>query len=120
MSQITITEHQGVLWAQVSTALAAPLAQKLETAVLEATALGRQEVIVLDMGQVPTVDSGGVGALVRLQTALATKGRRLVLANPLPAVADELRLRDLNGFFLLSWDIRPEMDQESLLLACEA
>jgi len=78
-------------------------------AVLEAAALGRQDVIVLDMGQVPAMDSSGVGALVRLQTALATRGKRLILANPLPAVADELRLRDLSGFFLLSWDIHPDM-----------
>ena len=66
------------------------------------------------------MDSSGVGALVRLQTALATRGKRLILANPLPAVADELRLRDLSGFFLLSWDIHPDMGQEALLLASDA
>jgi len=120
MSHITIANHQGVLWAQVDVVLAAPLALELEAAVLEAAALGRQDVIVLDMGQVPAMDSSGVGALVRLQTALATRGKRLILANPLPAVADELRLRDLSGFFLLSWDIHPDMGQEALLLASDA
>ena len=120
MNHITIADHHGVLWAQVAAALVSPLAKELETAVLEAAMVGRRDVVVLELGQVPTVDSSGVGALVRLQTALATKGKRLILAHPQPAVADELRLRDLNGFFLLSWDIRPDMDQETLLVASEA
>lgn len=120
MSHITIANHNGVLWTSVSAVLASPLAVELEAAVLEAANLGHHVVIVLDMEQVPAMDSSGVGALVRLQTALATRGKRLILANPRPAVADELRLRDLNDFFLLSWDICPEMDQEELLLASDA
>lgn len=117
---ITIADHQGVLWARADAALAAPLAQELGIAVLEAAAVGQHAVIVLDMAQVPAMDNSGVGALVRLQTALATRGKRLILANPLPAVADELRLRDLLGFFLISRDIQPDMGQEALLLASEA
>ena len=81
--------------------------------------LGRYAVVVLDLAGVPAVDSSGVGALVRLQTALATKGRRLILANPVQAVADELRLRDLAGFFLLSWHLSPDMQREELLLASD-
>ncbi len=117
MSRIAITKNQGVLWARIDAELRVPLAIELEAAVLEATNLGRYPVTVLDLSRVPAVDSGGVGALVRLQTALATKGRRLILANPQPAVADELRLRDLHAFFQLSRDIHPDMDQEELLLA---
>lgn len=117
---ITITDHQGVLWARAESALAGPPALEMAMAVLEAAAVGRQAVIVLDMARVPSMDSSGVGALVRLQTALATRGKRLILANPLPAVADELRLRDLSGFFLISRDIEPDMGQEALLLASES
>jgi anti-anti-sigma factor len=119
MSHIAIANHHGVLWARVDTVLAAPLALEMETAVIEAANLGRFSVAVLDMRQVPAVDSSGVGALVRLQTAMATKGRRLILANPVEAVADELRLRDLDGFFLLSWSITPDMALEELLLASD-
>ena len=39
---------------------------------------------------------------------------------PQPAVADELRLRDLYGFFQVSRDIRPDMEPEELLLARDA
>lgn len=119
MSHITIAKHNGTLWAHVDTVLAGSLARELETAVIEAANVGRYAVVVLDLAAVPGVDSAGVGALVRLQTALATKGRRLILANAVPAVADELRLRDLTGFFLLSWHISPEMQREELLLASD-
>jgi anti-anti-sigma factor len=119
MSHIAIANHHGVLWARVEAVLASPLALELETAVIEAANLGRYAVIVLDLHQVPAMDSSGVGALVRLQTALATKGRRLILANPVSAVADELRLRDLDGFFLLTWQVNPDMQREELLLASD-
>lgn len=120
MSRITITNCQGVLWARVDDVLGGQLALELETAVLEASTLGRIPVSVLDLSHVPSVDSTGVGALVRLQTALTTKGRRMILANPVPAVADELRLRDLYGFFHISSDIQPEMASEDLLLVRDA
>jgi anti-anti-sigma factor len=119
MSRLAIATHHGVLWAHVTAPLRAPLALEMETAVIEAASLGRQFVVVLDLAQVPVVDSAGVGALVRLQTALATKGRRFILANPVMAVADELRLRDLGGFFLVSWGIHPDMDSDELLLASD-
>jgi anti-anti-sigma regulatory factor len=117
MSHISITNRHGVLWASVDAVLGAPLALELEASILEAANVGHYLVTVLDMSRTPAMDSSGVGALVRLQTALATKGRRLILANPLPDVADELRQRDLHGFFQLSCDIHPDMDQEELLLA---
>jgi len=119
MSRIAIATHHGVLWAHVTAPLRAPLALEMETAVIEAARLGHNAVVVLDLSQVPVVDSAGVGALVRLQTALATKGRRFILANPVAAVADELRLRDLDGFFLVSWGITPDMDSDELLLASD-
>lgn len=120
MSRIAITNRQGVLWAHVAAILGGPLALELEAAILEAANIGRYAVTVLDLAQVSAMDSSGVGALVRLQTALATKGRRLILANPMPAVANELRLRDLYGFFQVSRDIHPDMDPEELLLARDA
>jgi len=116
MSRIAITNRQGVLWAHVAAVLGGPLALELEAAILEAANVGRYPVTVLDLTQVPAMDSSGVGALVRLQTALATKGRRLILANPTPAVADELRLRDLYAFFQISRDIHQDMDPDELLL----
>ncbi len=119
-SRIAITQRQGVLWVRVSAVLRAPLSLELEAAVLEAANVGRYAVTVLDLAQVPAMDSSGVGALVRLQTALATKGRRLILANAVPEVANEFKLRDLKGFFLLTWDIHPDMDEDELLLASEA
>lgn len=120
MSRIAISHTQGVLWAAVHTVLGGTTALELETAILEAAGIGRYAITVLDLSDVASVDSSGVGALVRLQTALATKGRRLILANPQPAVADELRLRDLYGFFQVSRDIHPDMDAEELLLARDA
>ena len=120
MSRITITNRQGVLWAHVDATLGGQIALELEAAVREAASVGRIAVNVVDLSRVPAVDSAGVGALVRLQTALATRGRRLILANPLPAVADELRLRDLYAFFHISSAIQPEMDAEELLLARDA
>jgi|GEM_PF-1349483 len=114
---ITISNRQGVLWTRVDGALAGSVSRELETAMLEAATLGRYPVTVLDLAQVPAMDSAGIGALVRLQTALATKGQRLILANPTMTVADELRLRDLHAFFQISLDISPDMDQEELLLA---
>lgn len=119
MSRIAISSRRGVLWVRIEAVLGASLAIELETAVLEAAQVGQFPVTVLDLSAVPAVDSSGVGSLVRLQTALATRGRRLILANPLPAVADELRLRDLHDFFQLSRNIHPEMDQEELLLASD-
>lgn len=120
MSRITLTNSQGVLWARLDAVLGGQQALELEAAILEAASLGLIAVSVLDLSHVPAMDSCGVGALVRLQTALATKGRRLILANPVPAVADELRLRGLYTFFHISSDIRPEMDVSSLLLARDA
>ncbi|WP_428563293.1 MAG: STAS domain-containing protein [Solidesulfovibrio sp. DCME] len=120
MSRIAISHRQGVLWASTQSVLGGSLALELEAAILEAAAIGRFAVTVLDMAAVTAMDSSGVGALVRLQTALATKGRRLILANPQPNVADELRLRDLYGFFQVSRDIHPDMDTEELLLARDA
>ena len=114
---ITISNRQGVLWARLDGPLGGPVSRELETAIREAATLGRYPLTVLDLSQVPAMDSAGVGALVRLQTALATKGQRLILANPTLAVADELRLRDLHAFFQISLDISPDMDQEELLLA---
>jgi anti-sigma B factor antagonist len=119
MSRIAINTRHGVLWARTDGPLGTATALELETAVLEAATLGRFAVSVLDLTNTPTIDSSGVGALVRLQTALATKGRRLILANPLPAVADELRLRDLFAFFQIAYDLHPDMDQEELLLASD-
>lgn len=119
MSRIAITDRQGVLWARTDGPLAAPAALDLETAVLEAATVGRYPVTVLDLSQTPAIDSCGVGALVRLQTALATRGRRLILANPTTAVADELRLRDLYAFFQVSHDLHPDMEQDELLLASD-
>lgn len=119
MSRIAITNRHGVLWARSDGPLGNPAALGLETAVLEAATIGRYAVSVLDLTQTPSIDSSGVGALVRLQTALATKGRRLILANPTPAVADELRLRDLHAFFQIAYDLHPDMDQEELLLASD-
>lgn len=117
MSHISIKNRQGVLWAHVDTTLGGTLARELETAILETANVGRFPITVLDLSQVPAMDSCGVGALVRLQTALATKGRRLILANPQPAVADELRQRDLLAFFQISCAIHTDMDEEELLLA---
>jgi len=117
---ISISNRQGVLWVRVDGVLGGPIARELEIAVLEAANVGRYAVTVLDMAHVPAMDSSGVGALVRLQTALATKGRRLILADPTPAVADDLRLRDLQGFFQLSRDITPDMDPDELLWASDA
>ena len=119
MSRIAIANKHGVLWARTDGPLGAPVSLELETAVLEAANVGRYPVTVLDLSQAPSIDSSGVGALVRLQTALATKGRRLILANPTTAVADELRLRDLYAFFQISHDLHPDMDQEELLLASD-
>ena len=116
MSRIAITNRHGVLWARSDGPLGNPAALELETAVLETATIGRYAVSVLDLTQTPSID---VGALVRLQTALATKGRRLILANPTPAVADELRLRDLHAFFQIAYDLHPDMDQEELLLASD-
>ena len=118
-SRIAISDSQGVLWARVEGILGGPISLELEAAVLEAATVGHYLVTVVDLSQVPAMDSSGVGALVRLQTALATKGRRMILANPLQTVADELRLRDLHGFFQVSRDIHPDMDQEELLLASD-
>ena len=119
MSRIAISSHRGVLWVRAGAVLGASLALELESAVREAAHVGQFHLTVLDLSEVPSVDSSGVGALVRLQTSLATRGRRLILANPLPAVADELRLRDLLGFFQISRNIHPDMDQEELLLASD-
>jgi len=119
MSRIAILDRHGVLWARADGPFGGPACLELEVAVLEAANVGRFSVTVLDLSQTPSVDSCGVGALVRLQTALATKGRRLILANPTTAVADELRLRDLYAFFQISYELHPDMDQEELLLASD-
>ena len=119
MSRIAIIDRHGVLWARADGPFGGTTCLELEVAVLEAANVGRFAVTVLDLSQAPTVDSCGVGALVRLQTALATKGRRLILANPATAVADELRLRDLYAFFQISYELHPDMDQEELLLASD-
>jgi N-acetylglucosaminyldiphosphoundecaprenol N-acetyl-beta-D-mannosaminyltransferase len=61
--------------------------------------------IVLDAGGLESVDSTGVGMLIRLQCAMREDGRQLVLAAPCPALVRTLELMKFSEFFTLAADI---------------
>ncbi|WP_022655720.1 STAS domain-containing protein [uncultured Desulfovibrio sp.] len=54
---------------------------------------------VLDLSQVGRMDNAGLGVLVSISTKLQGRGRRLVLLNPAPHVAQLLKDAEIEGFF---------------------
>jgi anti-anti-sigma factor len=61
--------------------------------------------IVIDLGGVPMVSSGGLGELVRVTAQANSQGSRLLLANLTPFVDAVLRTTKLNTFFGISGDV---------------
>jgi anti-sigma B factor antagonist len=61
-------------------------------------AAGRRSILV-DLGDVSYVDSGGVGTLVQLYTELASQGGRLTLLHPSPHSGHVLRITRLTSVF---------------------
>lgn len=55
--------------------------------------------IVLDLEDVPYVDSAGLGEIVRCYTALSRKNGRLKLRNPSKRIQDLLAVTKLSKFF---------------------
>ena len=55
--------------------------------------------IVLDLADVPYVDSAGLGEIVRCYTALSRKNGRLKLRNPTKRIQDLLAVTKLLSFF---------------------
>ena len=55
--------------------------------------------IVLDLADVPYVDSAGLGEIVRCYTALSRKNGRLKLRNPSKRIQDLLKVTKLQSFF---------------------
>jgi anti-sigma B factor antagonist len=55
--------------------------------------------IVIDLGGVPMVTSGGLGELVRVTAQANAQGSRILLANIPPFVEAVLRTTKLNTFF---------------------
>ena len=58
----------------------------------------RQQV-VLDLSQAGRMDKAGLGVLINLCFQLQGRGRRLVLLNPAPHVAQLLKDAQIDGFF---------------------
>lgn len=55
--------------------------------------------VVLDLSQVGRMDKAGLGVLINLCFQLQRCGRRLVLLNPAPHVAQLLKDTEIDGFF---------------------
>ncbi len=55
--------------------------------------------VVLDLADVPYVDSAGLGEIVRCYTALQRKNGRLKLRNPSRRIQDLLKVTKLLSFF---------------------
>ena len=55
--------------------------------------------IILDLADVPYVDSAGLGEIVRCYTALSRKNGRLKLRNPSKRIQDLLAVTKLQSFF---------------------
>jgi N-acetylglucosaminyldiphosphoundecaprenol N-acetyl-beta-D-mannosaminyltransferase len=60
---------------------------------------------LLDTSGVQSIDSTGVGLLIRLQKQCRAAGRQLILLRPSPSVRRSLTLMRLNDFFLSAPDI---------------
>jgi len=58
--------------------------------------------VVLDLSDVPYVNSGGVSELVQLVAAANTRGGRMVLANPSPFFERVLQTTQLDRFFTVA------------------
>lgn len=54
---------------------------------------------ILDLSQAGRMDNAGLGVLVSISTKLQGRGRRLVLLNPAPHVAQLLKDAEIEGFF---------------------
>ena len=54
---------------------------------------------VLDLSTAGKMDKSGLGVLVSLSTRYQSRGRRLVLLNPAPHVAQLLKEAEIEGFF---------------------
>lgn len=55
--------------------------------------------VVLDLSQTGQMDKAGLGVLINLCFQLQRRGRRLVLLNPAPHVAQLLKDTEIDGFF---------------------
>lgn len=73
---------------------------------------GRRARVVIDLGEVPFVNSTGLGELVRIVAQANVQESRVVLANPSPHVAGVLQATQLTRFF----EICPTVDEALLRL----
>jgi len=102
------------LWARVSSRIDEPVSLNLDHALADALGRGGFQFVVVELGSCPGLTSGGFGFLVKLQTALTTRGMRLFLANPQKNVLEELSLRDLGAFFAVLEDLDDSADDDEL------
>jgi len=60
--------------------------------------------IILDLSEVPLMDSSALGIIVAALTSLGKNGMKLVLLKPQEAVSDVLRITRLNTIFEIYTD----------------
>jgi N-acetylglucosaminyldiphosphoundecaprenol N-acetyl-beta-D-mannosaminyltransferase len=76
-----------------------------QAALLCESALATSTHCMLELDQVRTIDSTGVGLLMRLQKRARVTGRQLILVAPSPPVRSALALMRLEDFFLIARDL---------------
>jgi anti-anti-sigma regulatory factor len=116
METFRIERRGGALWARVFSGLDEALVRDMGSSLRETLADGGFQFVVLDLTHSPSVNSAGFGFLVKLQTALTTRGMRLFLGNPGPAILEELEVRDLSAFFAVLDQLDEDADEAELEL----
>lgn len=117
MDAFHIESRGRALWARVFTQIGEIQAQELGISLSKALQKGGFQFVALDLEHCPGLSSAGFGFLVKLQTMLTTRGRRLFLVNPSEDVLNELALRDLGEFFAVLDGTDEEADSEFDLYA---
>ncbi len=96
--ELAVQGNQDCLTVQVIGEVLAESCSDLREAILELTAREAKE-IVLELSQMPFIESSGLGVLVGLRAHLRRHGTELRLANPQPRVLETLRMTRLALLF---------------------
>ena len=83
-----------------------PLTATTAHALRDAIQANRSPVVIIDMTDVPYVDSSGIGALVNAQVSSARNQQRLILTGLNERVRSVLRITHIDQVFAIATDIQ--------------
>lgn len=114
MESFRIERRGGALWARVYSSLDEALVRDMGSSLRDILADGGFQSVILDLTHSASVNSAGFGFLVKIQTALTTRGIRFFLGNPGPAILEELEARELSAFFTVLDQLDEDADETEL------